>query len=112
MFEGGRPRGCTCVLGGTASYPIHYSASSDVLRDKFALQGEQAVAFHVPPAPQPPRLLPESYGGLGAAPVGSGGGWVWAAAILIAARLGRVTAQEARLDVRQMQVGLRLWLPP
>lgn len=38
-------------------------------------------------------------------PLGAGGGWIWAAAVLLAARLGRVTAQEARLDVRKLQVG-------
>lgn len=41
-----------------------------------------------------------------AAPLGGadGSGWVWAAAVLLAARLGRLTAQEARLDVRKLQV--------
>ncbi|PRW44890.1 apoptotic chromatin condensation inducer in the nucleus-like isoform X1 [Chlorella sorokiniana] len=39
------------------------------------------------------------------APLGGadGSGWVWAAAVLLAARLGRLTAQEARLDVRKLQ---------
>ena len=54
----------------------------------------------------PSSLLPAP-GALGQPPppIGEGGGWVWAVALLLAARLGRVTAQEARLDVRQLQVG-------
>ena len=53
------------------------------------------------------QLGPAGGGGgpFSVAPLGSGGGWIWAAALLLAARMGRVTAQEARLDVRQLQVG-------
>ena len=44
------------------------------------------------------------------APLGGadGSGWVWAAAVLLAARLGRLTAQEARLDVRKLQASGRM----
>ncbi|PSC67518.1 hypothetical protein C2E20_8825 isoform B [Micractinium conductrix] len=36
-------------------------------------------------------------------PLGAGGGWIWAGAVLVAARLGREGAQEARLDVTKLQ---------
>lgn len=66
--------------------------------------------------PQPVALMNSSaslLGGSRAGPFGpteplggaGGSGWVWAAAVLLAARMGRVAAQEARLDVRQLQVG-------
>ena len=36
-------------------------------------------------------------------PLTTGASWVWACALLLAARLGRAGAEEARLDVRQLQ---------
>lgn len=70
---------------------------------------EHTVAFQVQSTPQPlPPLPGTTLAGAGGAPIGSAGGWVWAAAILMAVRLGRVGAQEARMDVRQLQVTLLL----
>ena len=43
-------------------------------------------------------------------PLGAGGGWIWAGAVLVAARLGREGAQEARLDVTKLQVGGGGWV--
>lgn len=76
-----------------------------------ATQQQQAAAV----APQPASLSSMLAGPPAAGPFGpttplggpAGSGWVWAAAVLLAARLGRVTAQEARLDVRSLQVGCR-----
>ena len=62
--------------------------------------------------PQHPTSLGSLLGGAADTPFGpavplggpGGSGWVWAAAMLLAARMGRQAAQEARLDVRQLQV--------
>jgi hypothetical protein len=43
-------------------------------------------------------------GPLPPAPLGPHSGWVVAAAVLLASRMGRLTAQEARMDVRKLQV--------
>jgi hypothetical protein len=56
------------------------------------------VAVPAPAAAAPPSQPPAP-----AAPLGSEGSWVLALAVVFAARLGRVTAQEARLDVRRLQ---------
>jgi hypothetical protein len=51
------------------------------------------------------RLGPGSaVGPFPTAPLGSDGGWVVASAVLLAARIGRITVQEARMDVRKLQV--------
>lgn len=70
-------------------------------------------AFVAEPAPAPSvlgSLLHTSDSGpFGpTAPVGGadGSGWVLAAGVLLAARLGRLTAQEARLDVRKLQASV------
>lgn len=72
-------------------------------------------AFVAEPAPAPSvlgsLLHTRGTGPFGpTAPMGGadGSGWVWAAAVLLAARLGRLTAQEARLDVRKLQASGRM----
>ncbi|GAB4817100.1 hypothetical protein N2152v2_004146 [Parachlorella kessleri] len=101
---GGGEQGHLDTLDGVeeASYTLATPEELTAVED---VQVPQRQAFHIQATPPPSsHLLPSTPNSLGSAvPLGAGGGWVWAAALLIAARLGRVTAQEARLDVRQLQ---------
>lgn len=76
----------------------------------------EAHAFVAQPQPQALdtwlQLGPFDVGGAGpfpTSPIGAGSGWVVAAAVLLAGRMGRLTAQEARMDVRKLQVGGWAW---
>ena len=57
------------------------------------------LAQAAPPLPLPPTAAPAA----SPPPLTTGASWVWAAGLLLAARLGRAGAEEARLDPRQLQ---------
>lgn len=113
------PDWCKRMAGLDSRVAAYHSASSQpwAWPGLAALQVE-AHAFISHQQPQGGMMpLSHQFGPVGGggggpfpvAPLGSGGGWIWAAAVLLAARIGRVTAQEARMDVRQLQVGALGW---
>ncbi|KAL4448648.1 hypothetical protein ABPG75_005867 [Micractinium tetrahymenae] len=94
-----------------ASLSLSAEAASlhEAAHDALEAEEAEALAFIAEPPPLPGLPGPDAAwlhnasGAVPAAPGGAASGWIWAGAVLLAARLGRVTAQEARLDVRKLQ---------